>query len=277
MIKSVALAVVAAAALFGISARAAAAPFDGWAGVAIAGDFRAHSGAPAEVFDNARRDLAAKLVGMGFSTNNVRTFSVRPNRYADGPMRSDVKTIGDAMKQMTVSARAGCFVYMTSHGAPNGIVIGDFLVSPSTVGKMIDDACGNRPSVIFVSACYSGVFIGPLATENRMIMTAARPDRTSFGCSEDLDYTFFDQCVLQALPTSSTFLDVAAGARACVDAREIAEGMMPPSEPQLYVGDNINRLLKFYPVGGTPVAAPNVAATPADETGIVAPAAVIAP
>lgn len=245
--KLAALVLAGFAALFSASV-ARAAPFDGWAGAIIAGDYRAHSGAPAEVFDNARRDLAAKLIGMGFAANNVRTFSTRPNRYADAPLRSEVRTIGDTLKQMTLSARAGCFVYFTSHGAPNGIVIGDYLVSPSAIGEIIDDACGNRPSVLVFSACYSGVFIAPLATENRMILTAARPDRTSFGCSEDLNYTFFDQCVLQALPNSPTFLELAEGARACVDAREIKEGLTPPSEPQLYLGDNLARLLKFYPV-----------------------------
>lgn len=263
-LKHAALALLGFAALL-CAPTAQAAAFDGWIGAVIAGDYRAHSGAPAEVFDNARRDLAAKLVGVGFAANNVRTFSVRPNRYADAPMRSDYRTIGDTLKQMTLSARAGCFVYFTSHGAPNGILIGDFLVSPSGIGEIIDDACGNRPSVLIFSACYSGIFIGPLATENRMILTAARPDRTSFGCSEDLDYTFFDQCVLEAIPKSPTFLELAEGTRACVDAREVKEGMTPPSEPQLYLGDNLARLLKFYPVSTPPPVVPEPATAASDQ------------
>ena len=48
-----------------------------------AGDFRAHSGNPSEVFDNARRDVAATLVGLGFRPEAMTQFSTRPERYAD--------------------------------------------------------------------------------------------------------------------------------------------------------------------------------------------------
>src|SRR5665811_1947526 len=37
----------------------AASPFSDWAAIIVAGDDHAHSGAHSEVFDNARRDLAA--------------------------------------------------------------------------------------------------------------------------------------------------------------------------------------------------------------------------
>ena len=72
-----------------------------------------------------------------------------------------------------------------------------------------------------------------------MIFTAARPDRTSFGCSEDLKYTFFDQCVLESLPMVPNFPALADKTKECVAARETAEGATPPSEPQLYVGTAI--------------------------------------
>ena len=46
------------ASAFGV-APASAGPFDSWAGLVVAGDSRAHSGAPSEVFDNARQYVAA--------------------------------------------------------------------------------------------------------------------------------------------------------------------------------------------------------------------------
>ena len=78
---------------------------------------------------------------------------------------------------------------------------------------------------------------------NRMIITAARGDRTSFGCSEDLKYTFFDQCVLEILPKVTTFTPLYEMAKECVAAREMAERVSPPSEPQVYIGGAIGQQL----------------------------------
>ena len=53
------------------SARAQPAAFSDWAAVVVAGDWRAHGGGPTEAFDNARRDVAAALVGLGFSKRSM--------------------------------------------------------------------------------------------------------------------------------------------------------------------------------------------------------------
>jgi hypothetical protein len=261
--------IVVTLALLMIAPPAFAGPFGAWAGIIVAGDYRGHSGAPAEVFDNARRDLARRLVDVGFDPANVRQFSVRPGRYADMALRSDFAVITQTLKQITQTARGGCFLYFTSHGNPDGIVVGDHLVPPRFVAGLLEEACPNRPAVIIVSACYSGVFIPALADENRVILTAARPDRSSFGCSEDLDYTFFDQCVLQAFPLSATFPDLAVNARDCVASREQQEGLTPPSEPQLFIGDRIDPLLAYYtlatPAPLPPPPPPPLPSAPAQE------------
>src|ERR1700755_283774 len=98
-------------ALIVLATPAAAGPFGAWAGFIIAGDYRAHSGAPAEVFDNARRDLARKLVDAGFDSANIRQVSVRPGRYGDMALRSDYMVISDTLKSVTRTARGGCFLY----------------------------------------------------------------------------------------------------------------------------------------------------------------------
>jgi hypothetical protein len=228
-------------------APASAGAFGAWAAVVVAGDYRAHSGTPAEFFDNARRDIAKSLVDMGFDPANIRQFSVRPGRYTDPvPLATDYKVLSDTLDTLTKTARGGCFLYFTSHGAPQGIVFGDYGLTPEVMAQLVDDYCSDRPTIVVVSACFSGVFIPALANENRMIITAARPDRTSFGCSEDFKYTFFDQCVLESIPQSQTFPDLAMKAQACVAAREEKEGMSPPSEPQVFIGDRIAPLLDYY-------------------------------
>src|SRR5579863_8692227 len=50
--------------------------FSHWAVVLVAGDYRAHSGAPSKVFDNARHDLVTAFANIGFSKANMVQFSV---------------------------------------------------------------------------------------------------------------------------------------------------------------------------------------------------------
>jgi hypothetical protein len=238
MFRGVLAVLAVVAAMF--ASPAAAGPFDNWAALVVAGDSRAHSGAESQVFDNARRDLVAVLKQMGFAADHIQQYSVHPELDPDTkPLKSDGNTIYRNFERLTDQATGGCFVYFTSHGAPLGIVIGDQLVAIRSVGDVIDNSCHDRPTVVIISACFSGMFIPVLRANNRMIFTAARPDRTSFGCSEDLKYTFFDQCVLETLPMVQDFLALADKTKTCVAERETKENVAPPSEPQLYIGSTI--------------------------------------
>ena len=57
------------------------------------------------------------------------------------------------------------------------MLVADALLAPRTLGAMLDEACGPRPTIVVLSACFSGVFLPEIAAPNRMILTAARPDR----------------------------------------------------------------------------------------------------
>jgi len=236
------------AALFAVlmsatTALAAAPSFANWAAIVVAGDWHAHSGAPSEVFDNARRDIAADLVRIGFSPANVVQFSVRPARYPDTePRNSDGQTISTTLWDLSNRTDGGCLAYFTSHGSTDGIVMGEGVLPPGRMNQLITNACGDRPTVVIVAACFSGVFVPALAAPNRMVLTAARPDRTSFGCGEQDRYTFFDTCMLQSLPSSGDFPDLARNVIGCVAARERKDGIKYPSEPQLSMGADVAAL-----------------------------------
>ncbi len=223
-------------------------PFADWAVVVVAGDFHAHSGAPSEAFDNARRDVGKALVAAGFPAGNLREFSVRPDRYPDEHvMQSEPDLIRSQLTQLAQQERGGCLVYFTSHGSPAGVVIGQGILSPAAMSRMVDDACGARPTVVIISACFSGVFIPPLSREDRMVLTAARPDRTSFGCGESDRYPYFDACMLETAPKAGDFAVLGREVQACVAAKEKATGMEPPSEPQLFIGAQLRPLVPFFP------------------------------
>lgn len=229
------------------AAAAAPSPFANWAAVVVAGDWHAHSGGPSEAFDNARRDVSGELERIGFPKENLRQFSVRPERYkVPGLAKSDPKGIYDALSELAAKQPDGCLVYFSSHGAPTGVVVDQTILPPGILGAMLDRTCGARPTVVVISACFSGVFIPSLATPNRMVLTAARPDRTSFGCGEADRYPYFDDCFLQSTPTAKDFPSLAGAVRTCVALREQKEGMKPPSEPQLFIGPELRPMLPLY-------------------------------
>ena len=100
-------------------------------------------------------------------------------------------------------------------------------------------------AVIVMSACYSGQFVTPLQGENRIIMTASRTDRTSFGCGELDHYTFFDDCFLRAMEIAGDFPGLGAGVQQCVAVREQQMKATPPSEPQVSVGSAVTFTLRW--------------------------------
>ena len=212
--------------------------FSRWAAVIVSGDNQAaHVDAPPETFDNARRDVGKALVARGFSAANIAEFSVEPDRHPDTrPGSADLLQISATLKRLAAQAPDGCLVYLTSHGSPWGAVLGDKLLPPRVLARVVGDACGSRPTVTVVSACFSGVFVRALAGPDRLVMTAARRDRSSFGCGESDKYPFFDAGVLESLPAVADFPTLADRTRRCVARREQEEGMAPPSQPQTFVG-----------------------------------------
>ena len=230
---------------------ATASPFSDWSAVVVAGDWHAHSGGPSEAFDNARRDVTQAFELAGFDAANLRQFSVRPERYKDAALtKSSPQAVYDALAELTAKATGGCLVYFSSHGAPQGVVVDQHFLPPGVLAQMLDTTCGQRPTVVIISACFSGVFVPALAGSNRMVLTAARPDRSSFGCGEADKYPYFDQCVLESLPHVGDFAALGTTVQACVAARETKEGMKPPSEPQLFIGAGLRPMLPLYSLAG---------------------------
>lgn len=226
--------------------------FGDWAAIVVAGDFHAANGGPTEAFDNARRDVAKELARIGFEPTNVRQFSVRPTLYKDKPLKSEPRAIYETLGELSGKAPGGCLIYFTSHGAPQGVLVDQQILTPRILGRILDETCGPRPTVVIMSACFSGVFVPALAQPNRMILTAARPDRTSFGCGQDNKYPYFDDCMLQSTGQAKDFPTLAATIRQCVAAREIKEGMNPPSEPQVWIGPELRPMLPLYPFAKAP-------------------------
>ena len=191
------------------------------------------------VFDNATRALGQRLAAAGVPIGNIHRLSASAAELgaAVEPALANVllQRIG------TLPARPGdrCLIFLTSHGERGAglwLARSKTSVSPDQLAQALSRGCAAVPTVVVVSACYSGSFAaGKMAKPNRIVLTAARNDRPSFGCQVHRVYNFFDECLLSALPKSATWRAVADGSRECVRRMERALGEQP-SEPQAYFG-----------------------------------------
>ena len=120
-------------------------------------------------------------------------------------------------------------------------------LTPDDLNGLLDGHCADRPTVVIASGCFSGIFAGgrSMPAANCTILTAARSDRTSFGCNASRQFTVFDQCVLESLDRGQSWQAVMERTRACVTRNENEANVSPPSEPQLYVGRNVQAQLVF--------------------------------
>jgi hypothetical protein len=202
----------------------------GWKAVLIAGD----DAEPA--FDNAVEAMAEKLVTFGVNRANVTVLKTD----STGAQAATRENIENAFEKLKTGPRDGCFVFATSHGMPErGLVLkrARTYLSPAMLAGLIELGCADRPSVAIVSGCFSGGFAESPAmrAKTRVILTASRRDRPSFGCNANLRYTFFDRCVLDNLIRGVAWPVVMNKARECVAAEERRLGDAR-SEPQMYVG-----------------------------------------
>lgn len=140
-------------------------------------------------------------------------------------------------------------LYMTSHGYRSGTLSVDMgpiplnEIPPMKLREMLDQS-GFKWRVVIVSACFSGGMIKTLKNDFTIVMTAAASDKMSFGCSDDADLTYFGRALLEdALPGSPDLIAAFEKARAVVAAREKAEQIKLPSDPQIFVGEAIGKML----------------------------------
>jgi len=282
-VRLASLIIAVAAALAASAVQAADSPFKNWAVMLAAADYRSAGGADSDVFDNGRRDVGKALAQAGFSPENMLHVSTRPYRY-DNPKPIGTEPPGaftEAWKATAQKAPDGCLVFVTSHGHEEGVIFGMLTRSPANMADLIGKVCGERPTVAIISACHSGVFIPALSGPNRMVMTAARADRTSFGCGQDNVYTFFDECLITAIPKVKGLEGLPETVRTCVEAKETELGaisedqvadasrnraaVLLPSAPQTWIGEAFKASLPTYLFVQ---ARPTTVSAPAPQAGV---------
>ncbi|WP_432730445.1 C13 family peptidase [Variovorax sp. W6] len=141
-------------------------------------------------------------------------------------------------------------VYLTSHGARDHRLAAAHWpltvpwLTPEELREELDGA-GIRHRVVAVSACFSGGWIEPLASEDTLVMTAADANHTSYGCGRLSELTFFGRAMFdEQLRKTRSFETAFAAAVPLIKQREIDAGKEDGfSNPQISVGEKIRPLL----------------------------------
>lgn len=202
--------------------------------VEIAGD----SSLP--VFDNAIEAVGARLAAAGDSvpSGTARLSAARP-ALSRGARPATLAQTLKAIAAMKPDAGQGCLVFATSHGVRQAglyLSLRNEVLTPQALDRALLQGCGNAPTAVIVSACFSGSFARPPMTRaNRVILTAARPDRTSFGCQAGRVYTVYDECLVGALDREHGWRPAYAAIQDCVQTEERRENAVP-SMPQAWFG-----------------------------------------
>jgi Peptidase C13 family len=146
------------------------------------------------------------------------------------------------------------FLFLTSHGKknvfavepPGGLPPDD--LTPAGL-KGILDRSGIKNRVIVLSACHSGSFIPALADASTLVITAAHADRTSFGCEDKREWTYFgDAFFNQALRQERSFERAFARAKRMISRWE-TEQKLDQSLPQIAGGAALRARLEALAKG----------------------------
>lgn len=152
-------------------------------------------------------------------------------------------------------------VYLTSHGGPDAALqsalpgnLPILAITADSLAAALEQA-GIRRRIIIISACFAGSWIPRLASDDTIVIAAARADRTSFGCDDSRPLTYFGEAFLTGpLGEGASLADAFESARKTVGQWETAQ-KLTPSEPQMFVGRNMQKLW----LDGTKAAAKKVA------------------
>lgn len=195
---------------------------------------------------------AAKVIGARYATGARSLSLVNEQRDLEGAPLATVSGLRYALKGIATRMRLDrdvLFLAISSHGGRNAVIAVSNSQLPlddltdTDLAEALQES-GIQWRVIILSACYAGAFIPSLRDPQTIVITAAAADRSSFGCSNDRDMTYFGEAFYRdALPKSRSLRDAFERTRAAIAIRERREGVTA-SNPQAYFGAKIEAKLR---------------------------------
>ena len=200
--------------------------------------------------------LASRVLGERFNVGDRHLSLINDQRDLGRAPLASVTALNYALQGLAERMDTGkdvLFLSISSHGSqePSIAVSNSGFPLTSLTAEDLEEALresGIQWRVILISACYAGGFIDALRDPKTIVITAAAKDRTSFGCSNDSDLTYFGEAFYRdALPGSKSLRDAFEAAKKAITEREHREHETP-SNPQAYFGAEIEA--KLAAMGG---------------------------
>jgi hypothetical protein len=204
--------------------------------------------------------LAARVVDGKFSLSDRRLLLINDRRDLNEFPIASASGLGYALRAVAQKMDPESdilFLALSSHGSADAVlsVANGSLPLEQLTDEDLKTALkesGIKRRIIVISACYAGAFIKSLQDPDTIVITAAAADKTSFGCSDDRDMTYFGEAFYRdALPAAKTLQEAFESAKASIALREEKEHETP-SEPQAFFGGAISALLGKYPMRSGP-------------------------
>lgn len=221
-----------------------------------------------DVFRN-EAEYAAQMFAKRFgATTHGLVLENNPASLASHPLASwsNLEAALDGLAKVMRPDRDILLLYVTSHGSEDHTLLVDMdplpldqIGAPDLAGILAKHPF--KWKVVVVNACYSGGFVPPLRDPGTLVLTAARADRSSFGCGSDSDITYFGRAwLVDALNHTDDFIDAFKRASGEISQWEQLD-KLTPSEPQIDIGSGIAEQLALWRKGFT--AGPSIAFKPA--------------
>jgi len=140
------------------------------------------------------------------------------------------------------------FLFLTSHGQKRLFAVempgfGFNNLTPEGLRAVLDRS-GIKNRVVVVSACHSGSFVPALVDPTTLVITAAHADRTSFGCEDKREWTYFgDAFFNRALRQERSFERAFQRASQLITRWETSE-KLTRSLPQIAGGEALRSRLE---------------------------------
>lgn len=197
------------------------------------------------VFAREARE-AGRVLARRYDANGRTLTLAGPDGARDDLPRGSIDTLLVSLASIAEKMDANedvLVMYSTSHGIQMGLAYhygdsGFGVLSPAKLAQTLEQL-GIKRRVIILSACYSGVFVPALKSDDTAILTASAATRTSFGCEAENDWTFFgDALINHALRKPQPLNDAANEAARMVAGWEINQRLLA-SLPQTSIGGNV--------------------------------------
>jgi hypothetical protein len=206
-----------------------------------------------DVFRN-EAEYAAQLFTKRFGPSaHAVILENNPSTLQSHPL-ANWSNLEDTLGQLTTVMKPDediLVLYMTSHGDEDHNLLVDMDPLPlDQIGAPdLASILKKHPfkwKVVVVNACYSGGFVPDLRGPGTLVLTAARTDRSSFGCGSDSDITYFGKAwLVDALNKTDDFVNAFQLAKSDISGWE-KDQKLTPSEPQISMGEGIANQLTLW-------------------------------